>query len=185
MTPALVRSRVPAWLAAPLAWLFVTAPAASASEACSLQPVPIQPVSSEPANTYIGRTAVLELRFHNDKTSGPVDVFPEPPLMVKRLDTQTECAIQDGGIWVRRHVWASADGRTLVTHEYSGSNDELVFHDTRSCARTAVVDVSNTRWTIEGGAVIKSAAKGTKRPSSVRLDAACLPAKPAGSSTRR
>ena len=180
MMMALVRQRPAAiWLAAPLAWLCAMAPPAAATQACALQPVAIQPVTREPADAYIGRTAMLELRFHNDKTSGPVDVFPEPPLTVKRLDTQTECTIEDGGIWVRRHVYASPDGGTLVTHEYSGSNDELVFYDTRNCTRTATLDVSNTRWTIEGGAVLKSAARAGKRPSRVKLDSACVPVKPA------
>lgn len=176
MPHALVRSRAPAWLAAPLAWLCVTAPSAFASDACFLQPVPIQPAASEPTDTYVGRTAALELRFHNDKTSGPVDVFPEPPLTVKQLGNQTECAIQDGGIWVRRHVWASADGRTLVTHEYSGSNDELVFYDTRSCARTAAIDVTGTQWTVDGRTV--AITQAGKRKSRVALDAACRPAGP-------
>ncbi|PTT87820.1 hypothetical protein DBR42_10885, partial [Pelomonas sp. HMWF004] len=140
-----------------------------------LQPVAIEPAATEPTDNYIGRTSMLEIRFHNNKTSGPVDAFPEPPLTVKRLDTQTECTIQDGGIWVRRHVWASRTGGTLVTHEYSGSNDELVFYDTRNCARTAVIDVSDARWAIEGGVVTKSPAQAGKRPSRVGLDAACLP----------
>jgi len=173
MTTSLVRYHVTAWLAAPLAWLCVTMPAASAStsEACSLQPVSIQPAAREPTDTYVGRTAALELRFRNDKAGGPVDVFPEPPLMVKRLDTRT-----DGGIWVRHHVWASADGRTLVTHEYSGSNDELVFYDTLSCARTAAIDVSVAQWTVDGRTV--AITQAGKRQSRVALDAACLPAGP-------
>lgn len=186
MTMALMQLRAAAiGFAAPLAWLWGTAPSALAAQACTLQPVPIEPAGSEPADIYIGRTAALELRFHNDKTSGPVDVFPEPPLTMKRLDTQTECVAHDGGIWVRRHVYASTDGGTLVTHEYSGSNEELVFYDTRNCARKATLDVSDSRWAIEGNTVLKWQAKADKRPSRIRLDRACLPIKAAVTSARR
>lgn len=162
------------WLALPLGWLGAAAsPAASAS--CTLQPVSIQPAAAEPTDTYIGRTAALELRFHNDKTSGPVDVFPEPPLTVRQLATSNECAISDGGIWVRQHVYASADGRVLVTHEFSGSNDALVFYDTGTCAKKAVVDVSNAQWFLEGSTIVKSPSKAGQRASRIKLNTACLP----------
>lgn len=183
MIVALMQLRAAAiGVTAPLAWLCGMAPSAFAAPACKLLPVHIEPAGSEPADIYVGRTAVLELRFHNDKTSGPVDVFPEPPLTVKRLDTQAECMAHDGGIWVRRHVYASTDGGTLVTHEYSGSNEELVFYDTQNCSRKATLDVSDTRWAIEGNTVLKWQAKADKRPSRIRLDAACLPVKTAATS---
>lgn len=163
-------------LAMLLGWFSNAALANSATIACSLQAVPIQAATDEPADTYVGRTAVLEVRFHNDKRVGPIDVFPEPPLVVKRLDSQTECTIQEGGIWVRRHVWASVGGDTLVTHEYSGSNDALVFYDTRNCARTATVDLSGRRWTVTGRAIAIS--KPGQRKSHLALSAACLPVDP-------
>ena len=172
-------SRRALWVAAPLTWLCVATPAASC--ACALQLVPVQPAAPEPTDTYVGRTATLELRFHNDKAGLPVDAFPEPPLTVRQLKTGDECAIQDGGAWVRQHVYTGADGRTLVTHEYSGSNDELVFHDTHSCRRKAAIDVSNARWAIEGASVVVPPAKPGepgKRPVRTAFDAACLPEAP-------
>jgi hypothetical protein len=157
-----------------LAWLCIAAPAASC--ACALRSVAIEPAAAEPTDTYVGRTQTLELRFHNDKTSGPVDVFPEPPLTVKQLKAASECTIRDGGIWVRQHVYASGDGQTLATHEYSGSNDELVFYDARTCGRKASLDVSHTQWAIEGDTIVMTPAKAGSRAVKIRLDAACLPA---------
>lgn len=173
-------------LAAALAWLCAAAPAVSL--ACTLQPIAIEPAAVEPTDTYVGRTASLELRFHNDRTSGAVEVFPEPPLRVKHLPTQGECAINDGGVWVRRHVYADAQGQVLVTHEYSGSNDQLTFYDTRSCARLASIDVSNRTWVVEGGTILitaPKAPKATKKPLRIGLDAACLPSPSASSRVHR
>lgn len=171
------------WLTVPLAWLGLMAPAASC--ACALQVVAIQPAAVEPTDTYIGRTAALELRFHNDKTAGPVEVFPEPPLIVKQLKTQRECAVKDGGVWVRQHVYASADGSTLVTHEYSGSNDELVFYDTQTCNKRAAVDVSKRQWIMDGNIVRMTSLKPGQRSSEIKLDAGCLPVNAPGASARR
>ena len=145
----------------------------------------IEPAAAEPTDTYVGKTASLELRFHNDKTSGAVEVFPEPPLVVKHLPTQRECRIDDGGIWVRQHVYASTQGQVLVTHEYSGSNDQLVFYDTRTCAKLASIDVSNKTWAVDGGAVLLTTPNAARKPLRVGLDAACLPVKSASPRVRR
>ena len=170
-------------LAAPLAWLCAAAPVVSL--ACTLQPVTIEPAAAEPTDTYVGRTASLELRFHNDKKSGAVEVFPEPPLVVKRLPAGRECRIDDGGIWVRRHVYASVEGQVLVTHEYSGSNDQLVFYDTHTCGKRASIDVSNKTWAVEGGAVLVSTPHTSKKPLRIGLDATCLPIKSASPRAHR
>jgi hypothetical protein len=159
----------------PLVWLYIMVP--SVACACSLQPVVIEPAAVEPTDTYVGKTAQLELHFHNETLNGVVDVFPEPPLLVKQLKTQAECAINDGGIWVRQHVYTGAEGHLLVTHEYSGSNDQLNFYDTRTCKKRASVDVSNLKWVIDGGTILIIPTPAAKRSLRIKLDAACLPIK--------
>jgi hypothetical protein len=158
-----------------------TAPKATS---CSLQPVPIEPEGKEPATTYVGHTATLTLRFTNEKTTGPVDAFPEPPLRVTQGPAGTTCTIDDGGIWMRQHVYADAQGRVLATHEYSGSNDSLNFYDTRSCRKLATVDVSNTTWRLGAeGLAIDVQTKAGKQTKRVPLTGACLPAKAAAPRT--
>lgn len=159
--------------APPLAWLLAAAPAIGC--ACALQPVAIEPAAAEPTDIYIGRTSMLEVRFHNDKTIGPVDVFPEPPMTVQRPSSPASCRVNDGGIWVRRHVFASTDGSMLVTHEYSGSNDELAFYDTRTCGKRASVDLSITTWRMEGDTLRMTRQAPDKAAMQVTLDAHCLP----------
>lgn len=160
-------------LLAPLLWLHILMP--SFACACTLLPVAIEPAAVEPTDTYVGKTAQLELRFRNEEMSGAVNVFPEPPLLVKQLQTGTECAINDGGVWVRQHVYAGAEGRMLVTHEYSGSSGELNFYDTRTCKKRASVDVSNLEWVIDGKSIRITSTTPPKRPARIKLDAACLP----------
>jgi hypothetical protein len=151
---------------------------------CSLQPVPIEPEGQELAATYVGQTATLTLRFTNEKTTGPVDVFPEPPVRVTQRTAGTTCTIDDGGIWVRQHVYADAQGRVLATHEYSGSNDSLNFYDTRSCRKLATVDVSDTTWRLGAeGLDIDVQTKAGKKTKRVALTGACLPAKAAAPRT--
>jgi hypothetical protein len=146
--------------------------------------VPIEPEGQEPAATYVGQTATLTLRFTNEKTTGPVDVFPEPPLRVTPSAAGTTCTIDDGGIWVRQHVYADAQGRVLATHEYSGSNDSLNFYDTRSCRKLATVDVSNTTWRLGAeGLVMDALPQAGKQTKRVPLTGACLPAKAAAPRT--
>lgn len=158
---------------------FATAKAPNATS-CSLFPVPINPEGHEPAAAYVGQTATLTLRFTNEKTTGPVDAFPEPPLRVTQIPAGTTCTIDDGGIWVRQHVYADTQGRVLATHEYSGSNDSLNFYDTRSCRKLATVDVSNTTWRLGAEGldieVLTQAGRKTKR---LALTGACLPTKTA------
>lgn len=160
-------------LLAPLLWCLILVPPFAC--ACNLLPVVIEPAAVEPTDTYVGKTAQLELRFRNEEMSGAVDVFPEPPLLVKQLQTQTECAINDGGVWVRQHVYIGAEGRMLVTHEYSGSSGELNFYDTRTCKKRASVDVSNSKWVIDGNSILITSTTPPKRPVRIKLDATCRP----------
>jgi hypothetical protein len=154
------------------------------SPPCVLQPVPIEPEGKEPAATYVGQTPTITLRFTNEKTAGLVDVFPEPPVRVTHSAASTTCTIDDGGIWVRQHVYADAQGRVLATHEYSGSNDSLNFYDTRSCRKLATVDVSNTTWRLGAeGLDIEVQTKAGKQTKRVTLTGDCLPAKAAAPRT--
>jgi hypothetical protein len=144
--------------------------------ACTLQKIAIGPLAAENGDTYAGRAADVEVRFHNDVQDRAVTVFPEPPMTLRHLRAASECAVDEGGVWGRDGVWLTADGNTLVTTESSGSYEGLVFHDTRSCAKVGEIDVSGTPWRVDGAAIVLDHAitpHGTRR---VRLDAACRPA---------
>lgn len=126
------------------------------------------PASAERNDLYVGRSGEIELRFINEKKLGEVEVFPEPPLTVVQPNGQCEI---NGGIWRRDAVWLGAQGQTLVTVEYSGSNQQFMFYHTANCRVTGTLDVSNAKWEI-GDGVIKLMPVGGKLRM-VRLDASC------------
>lgn len=140
---------------------------------CRLERVRIEPLAADRQDVYIGATPAIEVRFHNEKRRGAVDTFPEPPLTIKHLDSGTQCEI-DGGIWLRNAVYVSGDGKTLMTQQYSGSNDQLLFHDTRSCRQTGMIDVSDAHWKVSNSR-IEIDYPATKRKKSFRLNHSCLP----------
>lgn len=86
-----------------------------------------------------------------------------------------ECVVHDGGVWGRDDVWLSADGRTLVTTEASGSAADLVFRDTRSCAKVATLDMAGLQWRVHGQALVLHAGTGRGTDRRIPLDAACRP----------
>jgi hypothetical protein len=160
----------------PIAALVATLAARPAvASSCALQQVEIAPVTAENGDTYRGSAGDVEVLFHNDVTDHPVTRFPEPPLTVRHLRPAGECRVEDGGVWRRDGVWLVDDGRTLLTTESSGSSLDLVFRDTRSCAKVASLDVAGVSWRIEGHALLlrRADAKADRR---VPLTAACRPA---------
>lgn len=84
--------------------------------------------------------------------------------------------VQDGGVWGRDGVWLSGDGRTLVTTESSGSAQDLVFRDTRTCTKAGQLDVAGLQWRVEGRQLLLDGGAAKHRTRRVPLDAACRPA---------
>lgn len=142
---------------------------------CALTALPINPIAADRSDFFVGISGKLELRFVNDKTAGEVTVFPEPPLLITNLASKANCAI-DGGVWVRKSVFVSQDNKVLVTQEFSGSNDFLIFYNTETCQKLYEIDVSNSNWSIHGGDINVSKA-GKPKPTHFHLNAACLPVK--------
>lgn len=143
--------------------------------ACTLQKVEITPLAAENGDTYHGTVGDVEVLFHNDVADHPVTLFPEPPMTVRHLQPASQCVVDDGGVWGRDGVWLVDDGRTLVTTESSGSSQDLVFRDTRSCAKVATLDVAGVQWRVAGRTLLLRAS-GAKADRRVPLTAACRPA---------
>lgn len=139
---------------------------------CKLDNIPVIPLKPGQYETFHARAKSVELRFHSDSNTPDVDVFPEPPLQVLQLASNAQCEIE-GGIWVRKDVFLSQDEQILVTHEYSGSNDYLMFYKTASCAKLHELDVSEAKWQIAGN-IIRVQESG-KSPRKYELDASCKP----------
>ena len=151
--------------------------------ACTLNKVEIAPVAAENGDTYHGTVGDVEVVFHNDVKDHPVTLFPEPPMTVRHLQPAAECAVDDGGVWGRDGVWLSGDGRTLVSTESSGSAQDLVFRDTRTCAKVGQLDVAGAQWRVEGKQLLIDAGVPMRHTKRVPLDAACRPE--AAAKTRR
>lgn len=147
----------------------------AAAGACTFEKIEISPVTAENGDTYRGVAGDVEVLFHNDVTDHPVTQFPEPPLTVRHLRPASRCVVDDGGVWSRDGVWLVGDGRTLITTESSGSSLELVFRDTRSCAKLASLDIAGLAWRIDGRALLLRA-PGAGADRRVPLTAACRPA---------
>jgi hypothetical protein len=145
--------------------------------ACTFQKVAIGPVGAENGDTYHGTAGGVEVLFHNDVTDHAVTQFPEPPMTVRQLQPAAECVVDDGGVWGRDGVWLSGDGRTLATIEASGSAEDLVFRDTRTCAKVGTVDIAGRQWKAQGHALVLHAAAAKGADRRVPLDAACRPAR--------
>jgi hypothetical protein len=116
----------------------------------ALAQVQIDPVEPGRTDVFTGKGRTVEIRFTSDTGQADPDVFPEPPLVVRNLASGAECKI-NGGIWVRRSVWLTADERGVVVEEYSGSNDRLAVYDTASCKELSALDVSEARWQVADG----------------------------------
>ena len=144
--------------------------------ACTLKKVEIAPLAAENGDTYQGTVADVRIVFHNDVKDHPVTLFPEPPMTVQHLQPAAECVVHDGGVWGRDGVWLSGDGRTLVTTESSGSAQDLVFRDTRTCAKVGQLDVAGVQWRVEGKQLVLDGGPAKRRAKRVPLDAACRPA---------
>lgn len=149
--------------------------------ACTLSPLPINPVTSTHADTFIGQSQWVDVEFKNEKMQGDVETFPEPPLIIRNRKSNTTCSI-DGGIWVRKSVFISQNADVVVTQEYSGSNDFLNFYNTATCKKMNEINVSNSTWKILGSKISVSKqplanAQGKVLSNTYHLDASCHPSK--------
>jgi hypothetical protein len=142
------------------------------SKACELAHITIQPEKAENGEMYSGQSNGVRVSFHNYRTTGAVTAFPEPPMVITTLKSGAHCDV-DGGIWSRNGVYVSSDGKVLVTDEYSGSYDGLVFRDVNTCKKINELDVSEAHWSIQGSQVAWQTASGSKK--TVSLDAQCKP----------
>ncbi|MEQ1621763.1 MAG: hypothetical protein ABL919_10175 [Methylococcales bacterium] len=145
---------------------------------CTLTNVPINPMSPDRTDIYIGQSNMVELQFRNDKVTGTVEVFPEPPLTINNRKSNTSCAIE-GGVWARNGVFISNDDSVVVVHEFSGSNDSLNFYNTQTCKKLNEIDISNSTWNIKESeiSVAKQGNKQANKPTIYQLDAFCKPVK--------
>lgn len=120
----------------------------SSANACTFINLPINPISPEKIDTFLGKSEFVDIKFNNEKTEGNIEVFPDSPLIVTNKKTNSTCSI-DGGVWVRKDIYVSDDNAIIMAHEFSGSNDFLSFFDTRSCKKTGEINISNSMWRVE------------------------------------
>lgn len=144
-----------------------------ASAQCQLNLLPIEPLAQDQRGIYAGKQGSVEVRFINEKDGEP-EAFPEPPMTIANLDSGKRCEL-DGGIWLRKAIYLSADGNTLMAQEYSGSADHLNFYDTRTCRKSGSVDVSQAKWHLALGS-IKVHRQGAQ-VKTISLNAFCMPVK--------
>ncbi|MBC3911186.1 hypothetical protein [Undibacterium umbellatum] len=145
---------------------------------CKLESIPVTPLKPGQYETFHAKAKSVELRFHSDANNPEVDAFPEPPLQVLHSANQSQCGI-NSGIWVRKDVYLSQDEQVLVTHEFSGSNDFLMFYKTGDCSKLHELNVSASRWKITGNTISVQSMEGTMKNRRSRhyvLDASCIPA---------
>lgn len=158
------------------ALLCIVATQANAAS-CKLQHIPVTPLKAGQYDVFHAQARSLELRFRSDANDPDVDAFPEPPLQVLQNASHSQCEI-NSGIWVRKDVYLSQDEQVLVTHEYSGSNDYLMFYRTADCSKLHELDVSVSHWKINGNMIRVQSMEGTKKnrqPRQYALDANCKP----------
>ncbi|BBB64071.1 hypothetical protein UNDKW_5798 [Undibacterium sp. KW1] len=144
---------------------------------CRLENIPVTPLKPGQYETFHAKAKSLELRFHSDANDPEVDAFPEPPLQVLQLASNTQCEV-DGGIWVRKDIYLTQDEQVLVTHEYSGSNDFLMFYKTADCTKLHELDVTASRWKIAGNTISVQSMEKQKKGQQTKqyvLDASCKP----------
>jgi hypothetical protein len=115
---------------------------------CSYRALAIEPTSVVRAEIYKGSGKNTEVSFKNEEFAKPVETFPESSMKLRRLDSGAQCEVE-GGIWTRNAVYLSSDERMVIAKEFSGSNEQLSFYDTKSCGLKGKIDVSNRAWKVE------------------------------------
>ncbi|GAB2904568.1 type IV secretion system immunity protein Tsi1 [Uliginosibacterium flavum] len=141
---------------------------------CAITNIPVDPAPPGQFASYAGHGHAIDILLQSARPDREVDVFPEPPLILRRKDTQKSCEI-DGGIWTRKDFYLDASERTLITVEFSGSSDSLNFYDTASCKRLASLDISGYAWAIGKNALTLTAKQGKAKTRSRRVNSFCIP----------
>jgi hypothetical protein len=145
---------------------------------CRFEHLAIQPLVADKLDVLTGSAQQVEVCFFNAKEAGEIEVFPEALLTIRDLRSGKQCAV-DGGVWVRKDVYLGAQGKTLLTHEYSGSNAFLMFYDTATCRKLSEVDVSTKKWTLvftqKGSALRTVDAAYPATTKSIPFNSRCLP----------
>ncbi len=151
------------------------------ADSCRFENIEVKPMLAGKYDVFQAKTRHLDIRCSSTANDAHVDAFPEPPLQIINsktstdTSTNTQCAI-NGGIWVRKDVFVSQDEHILITHEYSGSNDFLMFYKTDDCSKVQEIDVSYAHWKIRANTLrvepVKTDGKN-KAAQNYRFDAAC------------
>lgn len=142
----------------------------SSANACTFINLPINPISPDKIDTFLGKSEIIDIKFNNEKTEGNIEVFPDSPLIVTNRKTNSTCSI-DGGVWVRKDIYVSDDNMVIMAHEFSGSNDILSFYGTQTCKKTGEIDISNSTWKLEklNISVSKQGVTNSKKPINPRI----------------
>lgn len=142
----------------------------SSANACTFINLPINPISPEKTDIFLGKSEIIDIKFNNEKTEGYIEVFPDSQLIVTNRKTNSTCSI-DGGVWVRKDIYVSDDNMVVMAHEFSGSSDFLSFYGTRSCKKIGEIDISNSMWRVEklNISVSKQGATNSKKPIKPRM----------------
>jgi len=94
----------------------------------------------------------MDIFFYNytKGANDTIDIFPDPPLIVRNKQSNKICAIEEGGIWIREEIYFGQDERYLLSGEYSGSSCDIASYDMRTCQLVKRLDISEScRWRIE------------------------------------
>lgn len=148
---------------------------------CTLVRVPINPITPERTDIFVGKSGSIEVQFNNEYADGNVDIFPNSPLVIKNSESQQICST-DRGVWVKKTVFVSNNGKVVAAQEFRGAKDFLTFYDTGTCKKAKEIDITNSTMTIKGSEIsIKSSdSVGKKKRPTLRtyqLDTACIPQK--------
>jgi hypothetical protein len=135
-------------MSATIAFLTIGGSNIAISHECMLNQLSVTPKTDGDFGWYSGLTEKYIVEVQNFKPSEDVDVFPEPPLIIKSRMSEHVCTI-DGGVWKKDGFYTSLDESTIFVFEFSGERSSLISYNLATCAQKAALDVSGLRWTID------------------------------------
>ena len=96
--------------------------------------IAIYPVQKNDFEKYSGKGPTFELSFFTPNQKTPLEAFPEPPFTLRNLTTGRSCkGGENGGIWEKKSVYATENGKVLLLGSFSGSSNALEFYDVKTC----------------------------------------------------
>lgn len=96
--------------------------------------IAIYPMQKNDFEKYSGKGLTFELSFFTPNQKTPLEAFPEPPFTLRNLMTGRSCkGGENGGIWEKKSVYATENGKVLILGSFSGSNNALEFYDANTC----------------------------------------------------